>query len=112
MDLIIDTTKDKTDIILGKDKISFPARDANGDQRIVAEIDKIFRCSDVSPNQVNSIIVNPGPGPFTGVRIGVSVANVLASVWNKPIKYINGGKIKLAIPSYGKKNIIIKRPPL
>lgn len=42
-------------------------------------------CGDVEPNGIDAIAVDVGPGSFTGVRIGVCVANAMAKAWQKPV---------------------------
>lgn len=41
-------------------------------------------------NQLKSIVVYEGPGSFTGLRIGISVANALAYAQNLPITGASG----------------------
>ncbi|HXR50043.1 MAG TPA: tRNA (adenosine(37)-N6)-threonylcarbamoyltransferase complex dimerization subunit type 1 TsaB [Verrucomicrobiae bacterium] len=64
---------------------------------------------------LQGVIVFKGPGSFTGLRIGVSVANALADGLNIPIAAVSGDKWiqvgivqlndgegqKLAVPEYG-----------
>ena len=42
-------------------------------------------CGDVEPAGIDAIAVDVGPGSFTGVRIGVCVANAMAKAWQKPV---------------------------
>lgn len=44
----------------------------------VSYIDEVLRKSDITPKEVNSIMVVNGPGSFTGVRIGLTIAKVFA----------------------------------
>lgn len=44
---------------------------------------------DLKPRDLDEIIVNVGPGSFTGVRIGVVIAKTMAYLLNIPIKVIN-----------------------
>lgn len=39
----------------------------------------------VSTADIGAILVNPGPGSFTGLRVGVTVANTLAWSLNIPV---------------------------
>jgi len=41
-------------------------------------IDKLFKMADMKKNDIGRIIVAKGPGSYTGVRIGVTVAKTLA----------------------------------
>jgi tRNA threonylcarbamoyladenosine biosynthesis protein TsaB len=63
---------------------------------------------------VGGIVVFSGPGSFTGLRIGVSVANALAYSLNCPVvgvkdadvktgitRLLSGGSDKMVLPEYG-----------
>jgi tRNA threonylcarbamoyl adenosine modification protein YeaZ len=54
---------------------------------IIKKLDKLFSYSQECEN-VSGIIVAAGPGSFTGLRIGLSVANTLAYVQDVPIEAI------------------------
>ena len=78
------------------------------------QIDKILNKSSISLGDVKGIVCFKGPGSFTGLRIGLSVANALAYVTNIPIvarkgddwleqgiKNLQAGKNdKIAVPYY------------
>jgi tRNA A37 threonylcarbamoyladenosine modification protein TsaB len=38
--------------------------------------------------KIQEIVVNSGPGSFVGTRVGVTIAQALAMVWNVPVKYL------------------------
>lgn len=40
---------------------------------------------DLEPYGIDALAVDVGPGSFTGVRIGVCVANAMAKAWQKPV---------------------------
>jgi tRNA threonylcarbamoyladenosine biosynthesis protein TsaB len=65
--------------------------------------------------QIQGIVIFEGPGSFTGLRIGLSVANALAYGLNAPIvatqgdewievgikQLLNGANDGVALPEYG-----------
>ncbi|HBG81748.1 TPA: hypothetical protein DDW69_02790 [candidate division CPR2 bacterium] len=44
----------------------------------------------VNPKELEGIIVYSGPGPFTGLRVAVSIANALSFALDLPIAGIKG----------------------
>ena len=80
-----------------------------------SKIEEILNKSSISYSSLDGIAVFKGPGSFTGLRIGMSVANALAYAQNIPIvardgeywldKCISdiqsGQDEKIAIPEYG-----------
>ncbi|OCG03212.1 tRNA (adenosine(37)-N6)-threonylcarbamoyltransferase complex dimerization subunit type 1 TsaB [Gilliamella sp. wkB112] len=54
-------------------------------QQILPMIDKILRQSNCALSQVDAIAFGQGPGSFTGVRIGIGVAQGLALGVDKPM---------------------------
>ena len=53
------------------------------------EIYKMFEEVNLNPSDIDKIIVNNGPGSFTGIRIGVTIAKTLAWCLNKKITTIS-----------------------
>lgn len=51
----------------------------------VLETEKAFIKANLKPNEIDKILVVNGPGSFTGVRIGVTIAKTYAWALNKPI---------------------------
>ena len=80
-----------------------------------SKIDEILNKSSISYGSLEAIAVYKGPGSFTGLRIGMSVANALAYGLGLPIvaasgddwvitasKLLQEGKNdKIAVPEYG-----------
>ena len=64
-------------------------------QNVLPLIEKILKKQNLQLNDLTAIKVNTGPGSFTGLRVGVAVANALAWVLKIPVN----GK-KLAEPKY------------
>lgn len=52
-------------------------------------IEKMFHSIDITPKDIDKIIVVNGPGSFTGVRIGITIAKTWAWGLNIPIATIS-----------------------
>ena len=88
------TTRYKKEVILKKDDIKID--EIKGDIDIVASIQSILRKNNLKLTDIKEIIPNPGPGSFTGIKIGIAIANVLNWITGKkPLE-------ELANPRYGK----------
>ncbi|UJL47114.1 tRNA (adenosine(37)-N6)-threonylcarbamoyltransferase complex dimerization subunit type 1 TsaB [Virgibacillus sp. NKC19-16] len=57
----------------------------NHSVRLMPAIDKLMREVQITPEQLDKIVVAKGPGSYTGVRIGVATAKSLAWALNIPI---------------------------
>jgi tRNA threonylcarbamoyladenosine biosynthesis protein TsaB len=82
---------------------------------LLTKIDEILNMSSISREQLEGIVVFKGPGSFTGLRIGMAVANALAYSLGIPIvaaaganwieaglKHLQDGENdKIALPEYG-----------
>lgn len=53
------------------------------------QIASMFELQNIKPKDINKIIVINGPGSFTGIRIGLTIAKVYAWSLNIPIITIN-----------------------
>lgn len=54
-------------------------------KRLMPTIESLFKQVNRTPRELDLIAVAEGPGSYTGVRIGVTVAKVLAWTLNKPL---------------------------
>lgn len=98
--LIIDTTDNtKTKIALDIDGDLYTmAQDGPVRSQIaLVLIDKLLRKNNLTPQDIDQISVNSGPGSFTGTRVGVSIANALG--FGLSVK-VNGSKEKQVAPRY------------
>jgi len=90
MKLEIDTTEsDKVSINLDGKKYEAQKKDRKS-QELLKLIDKALKEQDKTPSDLSEISINPGPGSYTGLRVGLSVANTMSWVLRIPI---NGKKV-------------------
>ncbi|GLB61963.1 tRNA (adenosine(37)-N6)-threonylcarbamoyltransferase complex dimerization subunit type 1 TsaB [Cytobacillus sp. NCCP-133] len=61
--------------------------------RVMPAIDMLMNDCDVKPADLDKIVVAKGPGSYTGVRIGVTIAKTLAWTLNKPLVGISSLEI-------------------
>ncbi len=92
--LIIDTSSNERIIVgLGIDGKEFKKEqkiDQNKAQVVLPMIEKILKKQKLKLSDINSIEVDTGPGSFTGLRVGISIANALSYALKIPV---NGKKI-------------------
>ena len=60
----------------------------NHSKFVMPMIDELLKNNNITTNYLNDIIVVNGPGSFTGVRLGVTIAKTLAYTLDIPIKTI------------------------
>jgi len=58
----------------------------------ITYIDEVLKKSNIKPNEVNNIMVVNGPGSFTGVRIGLTIAKIYAYLLNIEVTLISSLK--------------------
>lgn len=103
MNILILDTADNKEIIVGlkindreyleKEQVKF-----NKGQIILPMIDKILRKHSLSPKDLSEIQINTGPGSFTGLRIGLAIANAMSFVLKIQV---NGKRVgKVVTPLY------------
>lgn len=99
--IFIDTT-DNTKIIvrltMGKKEATIEQPvDTRKAQIVLPLMQKLLEKHKLQPQDLDAIEVSPGPGSFTGVRVGVSIANALGFALKIPVNGIqitNGEKIE------------------
>jgi len=85
MKLYIDTSNSER-IIVGIDgkKFESDARQEKA-QKLLPFIDELLKKQKKKLEEITEIEVNTGPGSFTGLRVGVSVANALGWALGVPV---------------------------
>jgi len=104
MILSLDTTETKNIFVElrsldGKTIAKLSENQQQGSQALLPMIMKILKKNKFTLKNISKIEVNPGPGSFTGTRVGVSVANALSFALQVPV---NGKKGKIVLPIYDK----------
>ena len=97
--LFIDTSLEDVSIALVKDdkELSLIHENIPGKHSIYVTkyIDDILKENNLSPESVDEIIVVNGPGSFTGIRIGVTIAKMFAYLENIRIVTITSLKARV-----------------
>lgn len=100
--IFIDTTQryEKTVRLVQSDKL---IDEIKGDFDIVSGIRDILERHKLKPSDIKLYEANPGPGSFTGIKVGVTIANVLNwATGNRSLK-------NLIMPRYGSAPTITTR---
>ena len=87
--LIIDTSDNKTIKIgletNGKEEVIVSDSRNLKSQACLFLIEKVLKQKKLKLEDLSSIKVNKGPGSFTGLRVGISIANALSFLLKIPI---------------------------
>jgi tRNA threonylcarbamoyladenosine biosynthesis protein TsaB len=101
--LVIIDTADNKQIkvglrIDGKEHLMDRPLDRKKAQVVLPLLQELLQEHNLTLQDITAIEVNPGPGSFTGLRVGVTIANTLATVLQVPINKKKVGE--LVIPVY------------
>lgn len=100
--LLIDTTSNeaiKIGLNINGEKYKIEQKlDKQKAQIVLLLIEKILEKKKIKLTDITEIQVTPGPGSFTGIRVGLTVANTLAYLLKIPINRNPLGK--MAEPVY------------
>jgi tRNA threonylcarbamoyladenosine biosynthesis protein TsaB len=91
--LSIETSENTCSIALG-DKYNLIgtldiADEKSHSSMLTVLINELFKQKQININELNAVAISKGPGSYTGLRIGVSVAKGISYALNKPIIGIN-----------------------
>lgn len=87
--LLIDTSSNQLAIGVADDyevvyKIQYPALQKQSELATV-EINKALKKLDIDVSELKRIIVTKGPGSYTGVRVGLTIAKIMSYVHSIPV---------------------------
>lgn len=98
MKLYIDTSDNKKTVVRLDEVEMVEEYVSPREQRLLEIIEKVLHKRQAKMEDITEIEVNLGPGSFTGLRVGCTVANTLGWVLKVPI---NGKKVgELVQPEY------------
>lgn len=99
--LLIDTSSNKEVIVeLRIGKKEYQNKEKIGSQKAQATlplIDELLRKHKLKASDLDRIAVNTGPGSFTGLRVGISVANALSFALKIPVNKKKVGEFVQAL---------------
>lgn len=72
---------------------------------LISKIKEICANNSINLNSFDAIVVNCGPGSFTGIRVAMSIAKVIAGELNLPLIGLNTAEILLK--AFNKKYLIM-----
>ena len=96
MKLYIDTSDNKKTKIGLDDKLWEFVSQNYRSQELVTLIEKVLKKQKKELKDLTAIEINLGPGSFTGLRIGIAVANALSWALDIPLN----NKRQLLLPKY------------
>ena len=71
-------------------------------EKLLSFIRKKLQENNKSWQDITEITFMSGPGSFTGLRIGATIVNTLASELHIPLYNHKGEKVKIILPDYGR----------
>lgn len=107
--LYIDTHTDKICIVIYKDGKALVVNEKETHQHSTTTMPVLIESlkkANIEIKDIDEIFVVNGPGSFTGVRLGVTIAKTLAYTLNKPIKTISSLLLKAVSFEHDKISII------
>ncbi len=66
---------------------------------IMSVIDEAFKTAGIKPRELDKIFIANGPGSFTGIRVGLTVAKTMAWALNVPVISISSLEVIASTPS-------------
>lgn len=85
MKLFIDTTNTLETLIKLDDQVLSRSYLSPRDQNVLSAVSDLLTSRGLDLSAVTEIVVNPGPGSFTGTRVGVAIANALGFALGVPV---------------------------
>ena len=101
LSMYLDTSTPKTILKLNEQEYRYTFANDLAEKLLKFIHDKLQE-NGKSWQDITEITFMSGPGSFTGLRIGATVINTLASELNIPLYNHKGEKVKIILPDYGR----------
>lgn len=69
--------------------------DPHESHKTLQKLEQFLRPVKGKKLKVKGIMVNSGPGSFTGTRIGVTIGQALGFAWQVPVKFLPKNKFQI-----------------
>ena len=100
MKLYIDTSSNKqTTVRLGGRELR-RGSEVTHSQVVLPMIEELLKKQGKRITDISEIEVNPGPGSFTGLRVGAAIANALGFALKVPVNGKKPWKMEIVEPAY------------
>lgn len=97
--LFLDTSSSKR-VVLGLDEKRKVIKTGQGDRLLLKNLADFLKSNHCRLSSLGRIEINPGPGSFTGLRVGFSVANLLGWYLDIPVNNQRISSGNVALPKY------------
>ena len=104
MKLYIDTSSNQKTIVRLNNHELVKESGFQHSQVVLPMIMELLKAQSSKLQAITEIEVNPGPGSFTGLRVGVSMANALGVALKVPVNCKKPWKMGIVEPIYEEKD--------
>jgi tRNA threonylcarbamoyladenosine biosynthesis protein TsaB len=66
--------------------------------KILQKLEEFLKAIHYPLSTIHSLVVNKGPGSFTGTRVGVTIGQALSLALGVPVKFVAKEKFKISTP--------------
>lgn len=80
-------------VVEDKEFVEISTSENRRPESILSLIDKVCQSANISVNDIDEINVEEGPGSYTGLKVGTSVANALSFSLGKKVNGKEYGKL-------------------
>lgn len=99
--LYFDTRGENDKVLIARDgivldEISLPPKKHT--EELLGTVDFLLKKHQIAENEVGAVAVRSDNGSYTGIRVGITIANFLAFSWNIPVLSVTSDNLKTLSP--------------